>query len=87
MDELTAIKEETKKTWGQLIPRKIIGGIAAMYLVWKAGVELKDVTFWLYFLTITCMTLLGTLAVWTHYLLERGPKEKIVKPVITEQPK
>ena len=73
MDETT----EIKKTWGQLLPRKIIGGIAAMYLVWKAAVELKDLPAWLYYITILCMTLLGTLAIWTHYLLERGPKKKV----------
>jgi hypothetical protein len=81
MDETTGFQlaettEKDKKTWKDFIPRKIAGGIAAMYLIWKAGIELKDVTFWLYFLTIVCMTLLGVIAIWTHYLLERGPKQK-----------
>lgn len=81
MDEIKSEldSESTKSGW-QLIPRKIIGGIAAMYLIMKAGVALKDVEAWLYFLTIICMTLLGALSIWTHYLLERGSNIKAKKP-------
>lgn len=83
MDEMT---QEVKKTWGQLIPRKIIGGIAAMFLVWKAAVEMKDAASWQFGLTMVCMTLLGALAIWTHYLLERKPKpDRIQNTVVRRQ--
>lgn len=83
MDEVT---QEVKKTWGQLIPRKIIGGIVAMWLLGKAAVDLKDVPRFEFTVTIGCMAALGALAIWTHYLLERKPKpDRIQNTVVRRQ--
>ncbi len=82
MDEKT---EQIKSGW-QLIPRKIIGGLFAMGLVAKAALDLKDAQQWQFGLTIICMTLLGAMAIWTHYLLEHGPKIKKDKKVLTTNP-
>jgi hypothetical protein len=71
---------EFLKTGWQLVPRKILGGLLAMWLVAQAANELKDVPLKQFALVIVCMSLLGFAAIWTHYLLERRPKEKIVKP-------
>jgi hypothetical protein len=68
--------EELKKTWKDFVPRKIAGGLFAMYLVAQAASELKDAKGWQFGLTIVCMSFLASEAIWTHYLLERKPKEK-----------
>lgn len=68
--------EELKKTWKDFVPRKIAGGLIAMLLIAQAASELKDAAKWQFGLTICCMSLLGIMAIWSHYLLERGPKPK-----------
>lgn len=78
--------EELKKTWKDFVPRKIAGGLIAMLLIAQAASELKDAAKWQFGLTIVCMTLLGTLAIWTHYLLERKPKpDRIQNTVVRRQ--
>lgn len=64
------------KTFWEVVPRKIVGGLVAMWLVAQAAIELKDAAKWQFGLTIVCMGWLGFAAIWTHYLLERGLKEK-----------
>jgi hypothetical protein len=86
MEPTLETTEEIKKNGWQLIPRKIIGGIAAMGLVWKAAVELKDAPKEMQFLTIICMSALGAMAIWTHYLLERGPKKEAKKNIVIQNP-
>lgn len=77
MENQTEIKPKSK--W-EVLPRKIVGGLFAMFLIAQAAKELKDIPIWQFVLTIGCMTFIGCMAVWTHYLLERGPKDKTVKP-------
>lgn len=72
--------ETTNKTFWEIVPRKIVGGLAAMALVWQAAMDLKDTPIYQFGLTIVCMSALGFAAIWTHYLLERGPKEKKTNP-------
>ena len=75
------IQETVKKGFGwDLIPRKIIGGMAAMFLVWKAAIDLSSLPVVQFYFAIGGMVWLGTMAIYTHYLLERGPKTRPQEP-------